>query len=166
MLLLTSRGDSPCRSFIVRRFQTVEQKKLNAEERNPWAIPAINVMMSRMGYVLMGSHDVTMTEGEYKTWETSVLHYRSHCGRRNALVWLGGIGWDGNEGCHAYCDYKLFRFDKDQELPSSLPYNKTKHTAVYWEWSAPGSYMQEPFGDHLIKPETVHWQAYKVIGFR
>tara|TARA_B100000745_G_C20129295_1_gene386938 strand:- start:729 stop:1160 length:432 start_codon:yes stop_codon:yes gene_type:complete len=143
----------------------MEQKKLTAEERNPWPIPSINVLLNRLGYVLIGSHDVIMTEGEYRSWDSSVLHYRSQSERRNMLVWLGSMGWDP-EGLDAYCDYKLFWFNKDQDLPSQLPYDKAKHTAVFWEWSAPSSYMQEPFGDHLIKPETVRWQEYKEIGFR
>ena len=112
----------------------------------------------------MGLHDVTMTDGVYKNWESSVLHYRSSSERRNILVWLGSMGWDP-EGRDAYCDYKLFWQSQDRPLPTHLSYDKAKHTAVFWEWSAPGSYMQEPFGDHLIKPRTVRWQEYKIWGF-
>ncbi len=138
---------------------------LTAEESNPWVIPAMNVAFNRKGYVLVGCRDVTMVEDHSPEWNTSVLHYKSVAKQSNILVWLGSMGWD-SEGHDAHCDYKLFRVDEGREIPERLYFSKVEHFALYWSWSAPYSYDREPFGNHLIKPETVHWQPYKEIGFR
>ena len=139
---------------------------LTAEERNPWVIPAMDAAWSRRGYIRMGCVDVTMIdESSLPDWDTSVLHYRSVFDQTDVLVWLGSMGWD-TEGRDAYCDYKIFRVREGCKLPKRLYFDKVKHLSLLWSWSAPYSYNQEPFGDHLIKPDSVHWLPYKEYGFR
>jgi len=113
----------------------MEQKKLTAEEYKPWSAPAMNELMRRMHCTLEGTVDVIMTETKRSDWEAVVLHYKSQVGGRDALVYLGSIGWGNFE---ATCDFKLFFFDGSQGIPKRLPYDKAKQCHVNWKWTGRG----------------------------
>jgi hypothetical protein len=113
----------------------MEQKRLTAEERHPWSAPAIDELMRRMSCTFLRTADVTMVQTKGLDWEAAVLHYKSQVGGRDALVYLGSVGWGNFE---AICDFKLFFFDGSRGIPKRLPYDKAKRCFVNWNWTSRG----------------------------
>lgn len=131
------------------------------------ALPAISVMLNRMGYAIVGTVEMTVTDDGNEPYTQRMLHARK--GGGDIAIWIGDIGWDAN-GLDAYSTFKIFKlpawqFELPQrnELPKELKFFSAALMGIYWEWKTPGCYVDEPYGEGSIKPKSVNWKALTYI---
>ncbi len=124
------------------------------------SLPAVRVMLNKMGYELVSTVMVKVTNTPYP-YITPVLYARPVIeGQPHIAIMLGNIGWDPN-GNDAYIDYKIFEVGTTQ--PETLEYWSVKTMALYWSWKERYGYNKEPHNDLSIKPESVHWQPLMTV---
>jgi hypothetical protein len=125
------------------------------------ALPAISVMLNRMGYDILGTVEMTVTDDGHEPYAQCMLHARKV--GEHIAIWIGDIGWDAN-GLDAFTTFKIFKLTvRQNELPKELKYFSAPLMGIYWEWKTSGCYVDEPYGEGSIKPETVHWKPLTYI---
>ena len=124
-------------------------------EIKSWSLPAVRVMLNKMGYDLVGTINVTVTDTPYPYDRLALYAKPRSEDQPHVAILLGDIGWDP-EGYDACIDYKIFEVGKNQ--PETLEYWSVGTMNLYWSWSDRFAYNKESFGDYSIKPDTVEWQ--------
>jgi len=131
------------------------------------ALPAINVMLNRMGYAIVGTVEMTVTDDGHEPYAQRMLHARK--GGEDIAIWVGDIGWDagGLDACATFKIFKLpywqFELPRQNELPKELKYFSVALMGIYWEWKTRGCYVDEQYGEGSIKPESVNWKPLTYI---
>jgi hypothetical protein len=125
------------------------------------ALPAIRTMLDRLGYTIIGTVEMTVTDDGHEPYTQRMLHARKV--GDHIAVWIGDTGWDAG-GLDACATFKIFKFPTWQnEPPKELKYFSSPLMGIYWEWKNRGCYVDEPYGEGSIKQELVNWKALTYI---
>lgn len=121
------------------------------------ALPAVSVMVEKMGYVLDGTIEMEVVDDGVPYMRKFLhakhaLHHTEH-----AVIWIGGFGWTG-DGLETCAEVKVFRFQVfGPDLPKELSLFSVALMSISWEWKTAGCYVDESDGEGSIKPESVQW---------
>lgn len=130
------------------------QEDASTEYIESWVTPVINELMRRMGYTFSEEVHVELTGIQSRPVGAWALHFKPHDGTREALVWVGSVGWGDRE---ATCDFKLFFFDSRRERPVQLPYNKANRCFMYWKFSSRGNTSEEEKATYRVDIQSISW---------